>query len=197
MYWIHAQLTAKIAKQNPTRAGPDVALGEIVGELVGGLAERDHEGEVVQQLQRGGGPVLLVLVAPNEATDAVGSTRGRFGLICHGTIIPSRARGCRHADRVRRSGGIKASTHADRTVPHPTGMGGGVHILPFEVRKPCSIRGSGHLTADSSQRVMAKATPMGGRQATTSADTSRQRGVRCAAYTVWAYQTHLWDDSFQ
>jgi hypothetical protein len=44
--------------------GADVVSGEQVRELVGGDAERDHERQVEEQLQRGRGAVLLVGVAP-------------------------------------------------------------------------------------------------------------------------------------
>ena len=56
---IHAHEIANVANANPTIAGADVALGEQVGQLVGGDAERDHERQVEQQLERGRGAVRL------------------------------------------------------------------------------------------------------------------------------------------
>ena len=43
-----------------------VALGDEVRQLVGGLAEGDHERQVVEQLERRGGAVRLVRVAPAQ-----------------------------------------------------------------------------------------------------------------------------------
>jgi hypothetical protein len=48
-----------------------VPLSEQVSQLLGGHPEGDHEGEVEQQLQRGGGTVRLVGVAPGHAGDTM------------------------------------------------------------------------------------------------------------------------------
>jgi hypothetical protein len=49
-----------------------VPLGEQVRQLLGGHSEADHEGEVEQQLQWGGGTVRLVGVAAGHANDTMG-----------------------------------------------------------------------------------------------------------------------------
>jgi hypothetical protein len=62
-------------------AGAHVVLGDVVGELVGGLAERDHEDQVVEQLQRRGRAVRLVRVTAGQATPTV--TQVRDGGVAH------------------------------------------------------------------------------------------------------------------
>ena len=56
-------------------ARADVVLRQVVRQLVGRDPERDHEGQVEEQLQRRGRTVVLVRVAPGHAGDAV-SERG-------------------------------------------------------------------------------------------------------------------------
>ena len=57
MKLIHAHETANVANAKPSDAVGDVVLGEGVGQLVGRDPERDHEGQVEEQLQRGRRPV--------------------------------------------------------------------------------------------------------------------------------------------
>ena len=45
-------------EREPDDAGADVVLGDVVGQLVGGRAEGDDDGQVVEQLQRRRGAVL-------------------------------------------------------------------------------------------------------------------------------------------
>ena len=63
------------AEAEADQAGADVVLGQEVGQLVGHDPEGDHEGEVEQQLERGGRAVRLVGVAPAHAQAAVCSGR--------------------------------------------------------------------------------------------------------------------------
>jgi hypothetical protein len=61
-----------------------MVLGDVMGELVGRRAERDDDRQVVEQLQRRGGPMTLVGVAAAEPASMVGAIgerrrhRGRF-----------------------------------------------------------------------------------------------------------------------
>jgi hypothetical protein len=48
-----------------------------MGQLIGGRAEGDDDGQVVEQLQRRGCPVVLVGVAAGESPSAMGSNIGR------------------------------------------------------------------------------------------------------------------------
>ena len=58
------------------QAGLDVALGQVVRELVGRDPERDDERQVEQQLERRRGAVGLVRVAPLHPGPAVLEQRG-------------------------------------------------------------------------------------------------------------------------
>ena len=58
-------------------AGADVVLGDVVGQLVGGRAEGDDDGQVVEQLQRRGRAVVLVGVAAGESRGDGSNIGGR------------------------------------------------------------------------------------------------------------------------
>ena len=68
----------------PGQRRPEVPLGQQMGRLVPGDAECDHEGQVEQQLQRGGDPARLVRVAPGHPDDPVGQpVHGRRHGVAH------------------------------------------------------------------------------------------------------------------
>jgi hypothetical protein len=57
-----------------------VALGEVVRQLVRRGAERDHEGQVEEQFERRGGPVVLVRVTSAHSGPAVHREHGHGGV---------------------------------------------------------------------------------------------------------------------
>ena len=52
-----------------------MAFGQRVGEEGAGRAERHHEREVEEELERGGGPIRFVGVATGHPLNAVRNTR--------------------------------------------------------------------------------------------------------------------------
>ena len=73
----------------------DVVLGERVGQLVGGGAERDDEGQVEEQLQRRRGPAVLVRVAARPS----GAPRAAASGMAEESREPSRLRPRRRGSR--------------------------------------------------------------------------------------------------
>ena len=64
----------------PEDARADVVLGDVVGQFVGGRAEGDDDGQVVEQLQRGRCAVVLMRVATAEPPSAMGPAARRLAV---------------------------------------------------------------------------------------------------------------------
>ena len=71
---------------------PDVAVGELLGQLIGGGGEGDHVGEVVEQLERRRAAPALARVATAHRADPVAQLRPQVVRdVRHAASRPSRA----------------------------------------------------------------------------------------------------------
>ena len=71
---------AERGEGEPEQRRPDVALGEQMGQLVRGRAERDDEGQVEEELQRGRGAVVFGRVASAHPDPVMAAVLDHWGV---------------------------------------------------------------------------------------------------------------------